>query len=86
MAIYRLENGERRMAVKEGGKFVLGDPKKGNAKHLAPNKVFVADQLEAARLIRDEGFSIWVEPLSTKPHRRAGLVRVGLYFDSISLT
>jgi hypothetical protein len=86
MAIYRLESGERRMASKERGAFVLGDPRHGKEKHLAKNKVFVVDEAEAARLVRDAGFSIWVAPLSTKPHRRAGLVREGLYMDAASLT
>ncbi|MGL4280348.1 MAG: hypothetical protein ACRCS0_08285 [Albidovulum sp.] len=86
MAIYRLESGERRMATKERGAFVLGDPRHGRRKHLAVHKVFVVDEDEAARLIRNEGFSVWVEPLSTKPHRRSGLVRAGLYRDSVSLT
>ncbi|MBF9036142.1 hypothetical protein HKCCE2091_18000 [Rhodobacterales bacterium HKCCE2091] len=86
MSLYRLEDGYKRQAAKRSGKFVLGDPSKGATKHLAENYVMVSDEAEAARLIKEKGFSLWVDPLPIKRHKRPGLVRNGLYRDGLRLT
>lgn len=84
--LYRLENGEKRMADKVGGCFILGDPRYGKYKHRNENAVRERSEAVAAELIRDKGFSLRVQPLAAKSHAYPGLVRKDIFWDDVRLT
>lgn len=87
MSIYRIENGEKREAIRDSnGNFVLGDPKFGSQKHTKAHQVLEADEKKAADLILNMGYSIRVSPLSSKAHHRLGLVRKNLFRDGTRLS
>lgn len=77
MRVYRLDpkTGAKQFPVKDGGWFVLGNPKHGNQKHIAANKVLVRTEQEMIDLIA-RGFSVRVET-KTRP----SLVRLNLFVD-----
>jgi hypothetical protein len=77
MRVYRLNSktGTKQFPAKEGGRFVLGDPRHGSQKHIAANKVLVRTEQEMIDLIA-RGFSVRVET-KTRP----SLVRLNLFVD-----
>lgn len=77
MRVYRLDpkTGNKQYPTKEAGYFGLGDPKHGNRKHIASNKVLVRTEQEIVDLIT-RGFSVRVDT-KTRP----SLVRLNLYID-----
>jgi hypothetical protein len=79
--IYRLFNGKQWPAhTDREGRYVLGDPKHGNKKHLRVNKIYAATEEEAISLVR-MGHSIWVKSISAPV-----LVRDNLYIDGAQYT
>lgn len=61
MRAYRLDpkTGKKQYPILQDGCFVLGDPKYGDQKHYAKNKVLVCDEQEMIDLIM-QGYSVRV--------------------------
>ena len=80
--VYRIEpkSGMKQYPVQERGKYVLSDPKHGNRKHIAANKILVSTEQELIDLIMS-GFSIRVQT-DTRP----SLVRKNLFVDGKQVT
>lgn len=77
MRVYRIDpkTGNKQLPTRETGHFVLGDPKHGNRKHIASNKVLASTEQEMIDLIM-LGFSVRVDT-ATRP----SLVRLNLFVD-----
>lgn len=80
--VYRIEpkSGMKQYPAQERGKYVLGDPKYGNSKHIAANKKLVASEQEMIDLIM-AGFSVRVQTRT-----RPSLVRKNLFVDGKQIT